>query len=68
MPYLYEVDSILSQLFHNGTINSIDFPNFFGDIAWEMRSALSEAKGFDFFKIISLLFFVESGNPDKRIL
>ena len=45
LPYLYEVDSVLDQLFDNGKINSTDYPIFIED-EWEMRSSLSEAKGF----------------------
>ena len=36
MPYFYEVDSVLAQLYNNGTINATDYP-IFSDHVSDMR-------------------------------
>ena len=41
MPYLYEVDSILSQLYVNGSINATHFPIFSED-SWQIRNWASK--------------------------
>ena len=48
IPYLYEGDSILSQLFVNGSISANKFPIFSED-TWEMRITDGRSRDFSFF-------------------
>ena len=48
IPYIYEGDSILTQLFVNGSISANKFPVFSED-TWEMRITDGRSRDFSFF-------------------
>ena len=60
MPYLYEVDSILSQLYVDGSISATNFPIFTED-PWQMRNWLSKESSRKFSFFISAKYDFRNG-------